>query len=78
LRLSTLLLVLGLSLNVSMVSGGADPSIHLWDLESRGSELDHLHKSIASVDKSVSLVFKLMNEVLTAIDLPMHRHIDMR
>ncbi|KAJ9224790.1 hypothetical protein DTO271D3_4095 [Paecilomyces variotii] len=35
-----------------MVSGGADPSIHLWDLESRGAELDHLHQSIASMDKS--------------------------
>lgn len=36
----------------SMVSGGADPSIHLWDLETRGSELTHIHKSIASVNKA--------------------------
>ncbi|KAJ5094326.1 hypothetical protein N7456_010187 [Penicillium angulare] len=35
-----------------MVSGGADPSIHLWDLESRGSELDHIHRSCASISKS--------------------------
>ncbi|GAB1212281.1 hypothetical protein ATERTT37_001413 [Aspergillus terreus] len=35
-----------------MVSGGADPSIHLWDLETRMSELDHIHRSIASVNKS--------------------------
>lgn len=35
-----------------MVSGGADPSIHLWDLESRGSELDHVHQSIATVTKA--------------------------
>lgn len=34
-----------------MVSGGADPSIRVWDLESRGSELDHLHEAVASVDK---------------------------
>ncbi|KAK2753423.1 hypothetical protein FQN55_003552 [Onygenales sp. PD_40] len=37
-----------------MVSGGADASIHLWDLESRGSELSHLHKSVASVKKSTN------------------------
>jgi DNA excision repair protein ERCC-8 len=36
----------------SMVSGGADPSIHLWDLEGRGSELDYVHRSIASINKS--------------------------
>ncbi|RAH75293.1 WD repeat protein [Aspergillus aculeatinus CBS 121060] len=35
-----------------MVSGGADPSIHLWDLESRGSELNHVHRSVASVNKA--------------------------
>ncbi|KAL1989139.1 hypothetical protein VTN96DRAFT_3686 [Rasamsonia emersonii] len=35
-----------------MVSGGADPSIRLWDLESRGSELEHLHESVASVHKA--------------------------
>lgn len=35
-----------------MISGGADPSIHLWDLESRGSELDHIHRACASVSKS--------------------------
>ncbi|KAB8239516.1 WD repeat protein [Aspergillus alliaceus] len=34
-----------------LVSGGADPSIHLWDLESRGSELGHVHTSVASVTK---------------------------
>lgn len=35
-----------------MVSGGADPSIHLWDLETRGSELEHIHQACASVSKS--------------------------
>lgn len=35
-----------------MVSGGADPSIRLWDLESRGAELEHTHRAIASVTKS--------------------------
>ncbi|KAE8354539.1 WD40 repeat-like protein [Aspergillus coremiiformis] len=35
-----------------MVSGGADPSIHLWDLETRGAELSHVHTSVASVTKS--------------------------
>ncbi|KAJ5980259.1 hypothetical protein N7481_007557 [Penicillium waksmanii] len=34
-----------------MISGGADPSIHLWDLESRGSELEHIHRACASVSK---------------------------
>ncbi|PLB33724.1 WD repeat protein [Aspergillus candidus] len=35
-----------------MVSGGADPSIHLWDLETRGSEQHHVHRPVASVDRS--------------------------
>ncbi|CAG7922597.1 unnamed protein product [Penicillium olsonii] len=35
-----------------MISGGADPSIHFWDLETRGSELDHVHHACASVSKS--------------------------
>ncbi|KAF7713263.1 WD40-repeat-containing protein [Penicillium ucsense] len=35
-----------------MVSGGADPSIHLWDLESRGSDLHHIHRACATVSKS--------------------------
>ncbi|KAF7586126.1 hypothetical protein BBP40_009422 [Aspergillus hancockii] len=35
-----------------MVSGGADPSIYLWDLETRGSELGHVHRSVVSVTKS--------------------------
>lgn len=35
----------------SMVSGGADASVHLWDLETRGSESSYLYKSIASVTK---------------------------
>ncbi|KAA8648884.1 hypothetical protein EYZ11_006420 [Aspergillus tanneri] len=35
-----------------MVSGGADPSIHLWDLETRGSQLNQLHRPIASVNKA--------------------------
>ncbi|OOF98293.1 hypothetical protein ASPCADRAFT_142425 [Aspergillus carbonarius ITEM 5010] len=34
-----------------MVSGGADPSVHLWDLETRGSDLNHVHHSVASVNK---------------------------
>ncbi|KAL4761539.1 WD repeat protein [Aspergillus foveolatus] len=34
-----------------MVSGGADPSIHLWDLEARGSELSYTHRPAASVTK---------------------------
>ncbi|KAJ6007809.1 hypothetical protein N7540_011785 [Penicillium herquei] len=34
-----------------LVSAGADPSIHLWNLESRGSELDHIHRPSASVNK---------------------------
>ncbi|EEH45195.2 uncharacterized protein PADG_01345 [Paracoccidioides brasiliensis Pb18] len=37
-----------------MVSGGVDASIHLWDLETRGSESNYLHKSIASVTKSTN------------------------
>lgn len=35
-----------------MVSGGADPSIHLWDLESRGSELNHIHRPVAYINKA--------------------------
>lgn len=35
-----------------MISGGADPSIHLWDLESRGSDLNHIHRARATVRKS--------------------------
>ncbi|KAH8700286.1 WD repeat protein [Talaromyces proteolyticus] len=35
-----------------MVSGGADPSIRLWDLESRGSELGHLYNPVAVVDRA--------------------------
>ncbi|OJJ70809.1 hypothetical protein ASPBRDRAFT_126716 [Aspergillus brasiliensis CBS 101740] len=35
-----------------MVSGGADPSIHLWDLETRGSELKHVHQSVASINRA--------------------------
>ncbi|KAL4780707.1 WD40-repeat-containing domain protein [Aspergillus varians] len=34
-----------------MVSGGADPSIHLWDLEARASELSYTHEPVASVSK---------------------------
>ncbi|KAI9376726.1 WD40-repeat-containing domain protein [Aspergillus egyptiacus] len=34
-----------------MVSGGADPSIHLWDLETRGSELSYIHEPVASITK---------------------------
>ncbi|KAL3475232.1 WD40-repeat-containing domain protein [Aspergillus californicus] len=34
-----------------MVSGGADPSIHLWDLETRGSDLSHVHQPVASITK---------------------------
>ncbi|EFR00039.1 DNA excision repair protein ERCC-8 [Nannizzia gypsea CBS 118893] len=37
-----------------MISGGADTSIHLWDLESRGTELSYLHKPIASVSKQTN------------------------
>ncbi|KAJ5610677.1 hypothetical protein N7510_007396 [Penicillium lagena] len=35
-----------------MISGGADPSIRLWDLETRGSQLEHVHRSCASISKS--------------------------
>ncbi|KAL3446557.1 WD40-repeat-containing domain protein [Aspergillus insuetus] len=34
-----------------MVSGGADPSINLWDLEARGSELSYVHQPVASITK---------------------------
>lgn len=35
-----------------MVSGGADASIRVWDLESRGCELDYIHRPSASVTKA--------------------------
>ena len=35
-----------------MVSAGADASIRLWDLESRGAELDHVHRPVSSVTKA--------------------------
>ena len=35
-----------------MVSAGADASIRLWDLESRGAELDHVHRPVSSVAKA--------------------------
>lgn len=41
-------------LNDSMVSGGADPSLRVWDLESRSSELDFLYKPIAFIDRYIS------------------------
>ncbi|KAJ5721269.1 uncharacterized protein N7483_009203 [Penicillium malachiteum] len=34
-----------------LVSAGADPSIHIWNLESRGSELNHIHRPSASIGK---------------------------
>lgn len=34
-----------------LLSGGADPSIHLWDLETRGSQLQHLHQPVASISR---------------------------
>ncbi|KAL4923043.1 WD repeat protein [Aspergillus undulatus] len=34
-----------------MVSGGADASIHLWDLEARASELTYIHEPTASISK---------------------------
>ncbi|KAK2882444.1 hypothetical protein FQN49_000336 [Arthroderma sp. PD_2] len=37
-----------------MISGGADTSIHLWDLEGRGAELSYLHKPVASVSKQTN------------------------
>ncbi|EGE02109.1 DNA excision repair protein ERCC-8 [Trichophyton equinum CBS 127.97] len=37
-----------------MVSGGADTSIHLWDLEGRGTELNYLHQPVASVSKQTN------------------------
>lgn len=39
------------SLYVSLVSGGADPSIRLWDLDDRGSELQYVYDTKASVDR---------------------------
>lgn len=36
---------------ISMLSGGADASIHLWDLERRGAELSFLHKPSSSLTK---------------------------
>ncbi|EED16536.1 WD repeat protein [Talaromyces stipitatus ATCC 10500] len=35
-----------------LVSGGADPSIRLWDLDDRGAELQYLHEPKAWVDKT--------------------------
>lgn len=61
----------------SMISGGADPSVHLWDLESRGSELEYLHQSIASVDKLVTCSGEEIIDILTVLDHPMNRHIHM-
>ncbi|EEQ29290.1 WD repeat protein [Microsporum canis CBS 113480] len=37
-----------------MISGGADTSIHLWDLEGRVTELSFLHKPVASVSKQTN------------------------
>ncbi|KAL2863850.1 WD repeat protein [Aspergillus lucknowensis] len=34
-----------------MVSGGADPSIYLWDLEARGSELSYVYTPVSSITK---------------------------
>ncbi|KAL5342113.1 WD40-repeat-containing domain protein [Aspergillus crustosus] len=34
-----------------MVSGGADASIHLWDLEARAAELSYTHQPVASINK---------------------------
>ncbi|KAL4941418.1 hypothetical protein BDV06DRAFT_181440 [Aspergillus oleicola] len=34
-----------------MVSGGADASVHLWDLEARGSELSYTHEPVTSISK---------------------------
>ncbi|KAL6229005.1 hypothetical protein BDW75DRAFT_116260 [Aspergillus navahoensis] len=34
-----------------MVSGGADPSVYLWDLEARGSELSFTHQPVACISK---------------------------
>lgn len=39
------------NLGDSMVSGGADSSIRLWDLETRQSQLEHTHRAVASVAK---------------------------
>lgn len=35
-----------------MISGGVDPTIHLWDLETRDSQLNHVYRSQASVSNS--------------------------
>lgn len=43
-------------LNDSMVSGGADPSLRLWDLENRSSELDFLYRPIAYVDRCAPIL----------------------
>ncbi|KAK2746661.1 hypothetical protein FQN57_003005 [Myotisia sp. PD_48] len=37
-----------------MVSGGADASIRLWDLENRASELSYLYQPVASVSKQTN------------------------
>ncbi|KAL4885790.1 WD40-repeat-containing domain protein [Aspergillus karnatakaensis] len=34
-----------------MVSGGADASVHLWDLESRAAELNYTHEPVSSINK---------------------------
>ncbi|KAI1908814.1 hypothetical protein LOZ65_006600 [Ophidiomyces ophidiicola] len=38
----------------SLLSGGADASVKLWDLDSRGADLSHLHRSTASLSRSTN------------------------